>query len=302
MFAYDEPPSEEESEASPLCCLGIPGAGGEDLDAAEELSPDAWIVRAYFLPATAAPAATAAVVVAVAEESEAIPEPEEEDFRLLPLPPLLLREKANMGGDFGAGGGSPGRDDFGGEDFLEVGLAGERSLTDGKTPSLNSSVLSDRPKTFHAAGDADCDFTAAASAMIEEESGGAGGALIDGNVPLVISDSKLVVLCSFSSGSRWSSGGWRLASSEPDPKIQPSVPGMIIMMRCDGSCRVLSRNKSACDTWICPAGSESYNRKMPSGLQRELWSGSLPLLAGLGSRRRWYVELLLQDFVIKLEF
>lgn len=223
MFAYDEPPSEEESDPSPLCCLGIPGGAGAGLEAADELSPEAWIVRAYFLPETATPAATA-----VAEESEAIPEPEEEDFRLMLLPLLLLREKANMGGDFGAGGGSPGRDDFGREDFLEVGLAGERSLTDGKTPSLNSSVLSDRPKTFHAAGDADCDFTATASAMIEEESGGGGRALIDGNVPPLISDSKLVVLCSFSSGSRWSSGGWRLASSEPDPKIQPSVPGMII--------------------------------------------------------------------------
>lgn len=280
MFAEDEPPNEEESDASPLCCLGIPGGVGAGLEAAEELSPEAWIVRAYFLPATAAPAATA---IPVAEESEAIPEPEEEDFRLL-LPLLLLRGKANMGGDFGAGGGSPGRDDFGGEDFLEVGLAGERSLTDGKTPSLNSSVLSDRPKTFHAAGDAECDFTAAASAMIEEESGGAGGALIDGNVPPLISDSELVVLCSFSSGSRWSSGGWRLASSEPDPKIQPSVPGM---MRCDGHCVMgLVKKKSACDMWICPADSESYNRNMPSGVRRERWSGNLPFLAGLSSRRR----------------
>lgn len=58
---------------------------------------------------------------------------------------------------------------------------------------------------------------------------------MDGNVPPLISDSELVFRCRLSSGSRWSSSGgaWRLASSEPDPKIQPSVPGM---MRCDGSC------------------------------------------------------------------
>lgn len=227
MTEDEPPPSEDESDASPLCCLGMPGGAGAGLEAAEELSPEAWIVRAYFLPAAAA-APAAAPAVPAAEESEGIPE--EEDFRLLPL--VLLRENANMGGDFGAGGGRPGRADFAGEDFLlEVGLAGERSLTDGNTPSLNSSVLSDRPKTFHAAGDADCDcdFTAAASAMIEEESGGGGAALIDGNVPPLMSDSELVVLCSFSSGSRWSSSGgaWRLASSEPDPKIQPSVPGMM---------------------------------------------------------------------------
>lgn len=151
LLAEDEtPPREDESDASPLCCLGMPGGAGMGLEAAEELSPEAcWIDRAYFLaPAATAPAATAVVPV-VAEESEGIPDDdeEEEDFRLL----LLLREKANMGGDLGAGGGSPGRDDFGGEDFFCVG---DRSpmFTEGKTPSLNSSVLSDRPKTFHAAG------------------------------------------------------------------------------------------------------------------------------------------------------